>query len=256
MPVDRALWKRSFRQFPNWLCPTCQSAPLVVEKDTLLRKEPNWSRDAHGHEAWDPDWIVERFSCLMRCSAPACGEIVVVGGRTSHVEDHDWEQQTQHWAPKYHPKFAYPSLPIFKIPDECPDKIAEQLRKAFSFYWSDAGASANRLRVAVERLLTDRGIVRTTLNKKRKRVSLPLHQRIERYKLKNADAADYLLAIKWLGNIGSHQDVNSIDDTDLLAAFDIFDHVLDLVYVERGLRLKKVAKDLSARKGRAKKRSR
>jgi hypothetical protein len=44
--------------------------------------EPPYSRAAHGHNAWDPEWIEERFSVMLQCNLASCGEVVVMAGET------------------------------------------------------------------------------------------------------------------------------------------------------------------------------
>jgi hypothetical protein len=55
--------------------------------------EPQYSINAHSHEAWDPDWIDYRFVATMKCNNERCGKIVVVGGeaRLSEEENYDFD---------------------------------------------------------------------------------------------------------------------------------------------------------------------
>lgn len=250
MAVNKDHWRRLFWKIPSWLCPRCQVASLALDDTSLKIAEPKWSSDAHGHEAWDPDWIDERFACLLICQNRECGEVVALAGKTSHEEDHDWEQQTMHWTRTFIPQVAVPAPPIFPVPKECPEEVGEELKKAFGLYWSDPASSANRLRVSVEVLLNDQKVAKTVVNKKGKRETLNLHARIEKFKAKDAEAANYLLAIKWLGNAGSHAGLDSLDDGDLLGGFELIEHVIERLYVRREARLKQIAKGLNQRKGR------
>lgn len=256
MPINKDHWRRTFWKIPSWLCPRCQAGSLNLDDDSLKISEPKWSSDAHSHEAWDPDWITERFTCLLTCSNRDCGEVVALSGRTYHEEDHDWEQQTMHWSRTFGPRALTPAPPIFAIPQECPEAIGNELRTAFGLYWSDAPSSANRLRVAVEILLNDQKIPKTVVNKKSKRESLSLHARIEKFRAKDAASAEYLLAIKWLGNAGSHSGLDSIEDEDLLGGFELIEHLIERIYVRREARLNKIAKGLNKRKGKAVRRRR
>lgn len=249
MAVNKQHWRRSFWKLPPWLCPRCQVGSLALDDDSQKITEPKWSSEAHSHEAWDPDWIVERFSCLLVCQNRDCGEVVAVGGRTHHEEDHDWEQQAMHWSRTFAPQVVAPAPPIFPVPKECPEDVTKELKRAFGLYWSDPASSANRLRVAVEVLLNDQKVNKTVINRRRKRETPNLHARIELFKAKDSEAADYLLAIKWLGNAGSHFGVADIDDDDLLGGFELIEHVIERLYVKREARLKQIAKGLNQRKG-------
>lgn len=250
MTINRNLWKSQFEAFPSWLCPHCQSGSLSLLKDSLKHVEAGYSHAAKSADGWEPEWIEERFSALLRCANAACGEVVAVGGRTHHVEDHDWERQEQHWAREFQPVFLNPAPAVFAIPEECPEAIANELRKAFGLLWSDAGACANRLRAAVEALLTDRKVPRKRWGKKKKWVRMDLHARIEKFKEKDAETAEYLLALKWLGNVGSHTNLDELNVNDLLDGFELFEHVIQLVYVKHARKMKKIAKTINSRKGR------
>lgn len=250
MAINRKHWKPPFAKFPSWLCPSCQGGTLVLNKDTFSFVETGPSQKEHAHEAWDPDWIDERFIGLLVCQNEECGQIVAIGGRTHHEEDFDWDGQEQNWAREFEPAFMTPAPPVFPVPEKCPKAVRHELKKAFSLYWFDTGSCANRLRAAAETLLTDRNIPRTMLNRKGKRERLSLHARIENFKQADPRSADYLLAIKWLGNVGSHVNVDELGRDDLLNGFELFEHLVELVYVQREKHLKKIAKSINSRKGR------
>jgi hypothetical protein len=144
-----------------------------------------------------------------------------------------------------------PAPPIFAIPEQSPSGVSGELKRAFSLFWIDPGSCANRLRVAVEALLTHQKVARTEINSRGRRGPLSLHSRIERFKAKDPDAANYLLAIKWLGNVGSHSGMDEVGDDDLLGAFELIEHVVERLYVKRENRLKKIAKGINMRKGRS-----
>lgn len=156
------------------------------------------------------------------------------------------------WERVYKPTGLYPAPCIFPLAEQCPEEIAVELRKAFSLFWGDSAACANRLRVAVEQLLNDQRIVKTVINTNNKRVGLTLHARIDKFKKVDPQAANYLKAIKWLGNAGSHAGLDAVDDVDLLNGFELIEHVIERIYLKRDKRLQQIASDLSKRKGKPK----
>ena len=99
-------------------------------------------------------------------------------------------------------------------------------------------------------MLTDRKISRTMVNKKGKRERISLHARIEKFKQTDTRSAEYLSAIKWIGNAGSHANVDELSRDDLLSGFELFEHVLELLYLKREKHLKKLARDINLRRGR------
>ena len=91
--------------------------------------------------------------------------------------------------------------------------------------------------------------------KKGKLERLSLHARIELFANKNpkknpnknADVGEKLLAIKWLGNTGSHSD--TLKHEDVLDAFELFSHALDEIFEETSVRLKKLSSSINRNKG-------
>ncbi len=256
MPINRNHWKKRFSTLPTWSCPTCQNGTLSLGSSKISHLETGPSKEAKQHDAWEPEWITERFTAQLVCNDGTCGEIVTVVGDTAHEEDHDWERQQQNWSRLFEPLFINPAPHVFPIPVNCPETVTEELQRAFSLLWSDPGSSANRLRSAVEALLTDKKVPRTTIGRNSKRSRLSLHSRIVSFRTKDVAAADLLLAVKWLGNAGSHTNLEELERTDLLDGFELFEHVLELVYVRRAAALTRLAKQITTRKGKPAKKKR
>jgi Domain of unknown function (DUF4145) len=83
----------------------------------------------------------------------------------------------------------------------------------------------------------------------KKRSKLTLHDRIVAFRATNLDAADLLLAVKWLGNAGSHADMAGISRHDVLDGMEITEHVLHLLFDKSGQAVTKLAKSINKRKG-------
>lgn len=250
MPVERALWQRTFAELPNWPCPTCQSGNVFLDKDTLHVSETEKSKKEHACDDWEPEWIDERFCCLMICQNKRCGEIVSVGGRTIHhspqANEYGDVLDDGYW---YAPGFVYPAPPLFRLPKECPRELADQMKSAFSLFWPSAGSCANSLRVAVEILLDLHEIADTNTNGKGVRVPRRIDERIKDFQNVDDKAAEMLLAVKWIGNVGSHGDLNSLYNEDLFPAFDILEYLIEKLYVKRDEQLQNLAKEINDQKG-------
>ncbi len=81
--------------------------------------------------------------------------------------------------------------------------------------------------------------------------ALKLHGRIERFGKKGATQADigeHLMAVKWLGNAGSHQG-EALTRADTEMAFDQIEHILAEVYGRRTESLKAAAKAINKKGG-------
>jgi hypothetical protein len=147
------------------------------------------------------------------------------------------------------PLFFYPTVPIFQIPADVPAEIAEQLRQSFSLFWSNPNAAANSLRVAVEAMMDFRHVRKTTVNANGKRVHLTLHSRIVEFKNSKADLGEKLMAIKWLGNSGSH--LTGISKKRLYDGYRLVHYVIEEMFEDKKRNLDKLAKTIIRRKGRA-----
>ena len=193
---------------------------------------------------------------MLTCANPSCRDSVFVCGEITYQLDYNTGPEGEmitELDEYYVPRFFEPAPPVFPIPKECPKTVTTELKKAFALLWSDAGSAGNRLRVAVEALMNERKIqkkakIKKGLNKGKFRV-LTLDERIKKFGEKQQDAATQLMAIKWLGNTGSHAALDVLTRNDLLDAFEHFEYALDLVYVNKGNALVKRAKHIIKKKG-------
>lgn len=239
--MDRSRWKdRRLIEAgpPTWPCPECGGAFLVVKEGTLQRAEAASSRKGEGLHSWR---FVRRFSCLMQCTA--CGEVVAVCGdeKLGGVARHG----TKIGMTCLYPLFVHPAPPIINVPQRCHDDVKVALVAAFSLSWHDTHAAANRLRSAVEALLTRRGVPRFTSGGRRRRLGIT--DRIELLRAKDRRLADELDAIKWIGHAGSHSGEDLAFD-DLLDGFEILEHALDEAYGESASRRARLVRAIVAKK--------
>lgn len=190
------------------------------------------------------------FHCILRCGNNAC-DLVRVVGKESLVADFDehgmWNGE---YCERFEPNLFLPALPLVESRAACPPPVQERADAAAKLIWLDASSAANRLRSAIEALLDDQGIPKRGVSSAGKPFDVKLHARIEnltKAKPVYADATDLLLAVKWIGNVGSHDD--SLKTTDVLDGAEILDYTLELIYDDGRDALKKKAAEIAARKG-------
>lgn len=229
---------------PHWRCPKCIDGALALVEDSLKIEETSESKKDRKNPDWDPEWIRQRFSVLLRCAQ--CQEPVFAVGNVRLMEGQDDEHGWVLWDALV-PTFFEPAPPIIRVPSACPNEVTTEISGASAFFWSSPSSAANRIRSAVERLMDDRGIARKVKTKKSKLEDLSLHARIERFAKKNPDVGNTLLAIKWLGNTGSHS--SDLKASDVLDAFELLLHALEEIYESRTARLKKLASTIIKKKG-------
>ena len=253
--MDREKWKDSIneKRIPAYPCPHCNPGTLYLLRGSLTSKETPGSKAAQNNESWGPDWIEELFVCVLECSNRSCHGLVHVTGLGFYEPTYQGDERV------LQPQFLLPAPPIIKIPSDCPKVIGQHLRVAFRLFWPDPAASGNRLRSAIEALLTELKVPRYTLppvgKKKRRRLPLGVTKRIERLEAKMPVVAERLHAIKWIGHEASH--TGNLEKSDVLDAFEILESVLDDLYTKADDRIESIVKQINrGRKPRSKKKKR
>lgn len=212
----------------EWPCPACGQKTLIIDSESFNKKSLLESRRAQSEDWFEPDMDEKVFSCMAHCSRVNCGEVVVCIGKGGWEEEWDDEMRCVGHVIWYEPMSFIPTLHPFALPGECPEEIAGPITASFSVYLSQSGSAANLIRIAVERMLTAIGVPEH--NDKNKRIIL--HQRIELLDGQYAPYKDTLMAIKFLGNAGSHT-YDEVTTGDIEAAFEIMEYVVNDLFSGR-----------------------
>lgn len=205
----------------EWPCPHCGQMTLQIQEETFESRESRDTRE-HIREDWfDMNMVDLVFSCIAECSRPQCREVVACSGcgGVDVIPDEDGSDECRTW---FRPMNFVPPLCPFEIPANCPDEIKSSLLTAFSLYLVHPGAAANLIRITVEHLLTAMGVPDRTEADRR----IPLHNRLQQLPERYAGLSGALMAIKFLGNAGSHSH-DRISARDVEQAFEIIDYVLN-----------------------------
>ncbi|WP_158170505.1 DUF4145 domain-containing protein [Rhodococcus sp. JT-3] len=213
--VDKEL-RRASAQFnrDNWpalLCPVCKYGALTAKPDNIVRQVGGNADTATWRDWGDPTDITGIFHGRLECTRPECGDWVAVSG------DYTVDQQ-----PAYHIddsyvdllrlRTAHPPIDIVSVPDGVSDSVKASLIRAASLVWLDAGLTVTALRTTIERLMDDFSIATTEPNGRRR----SLHNRIQEFQNAHSAAGDVLLAVKWVGNEGTHAADFAITTNDAL----------------------------------------
>jgi hypothetical protein len=249
MPVDRELLSAYLTKSgaPNWACPRCRGGHYRLVPDSLFHSWTADTQEASSHEAFEASWVNLRFVAVLKCDNQKCGEVATVAG-TGKVDEYPDEHLTEMlYEEVLNPTYFSPSPTLIAIPSNCPVKVVNELTQAFVAIWGDYSSAGNRVRAAVERLLDALRVPKQTTNTKGRRQPIGLHARFGKIKEKYPEVHDSLLAIKWLGNAGSHTDALKRDD--VCDALDIFESVLAILYSRRPSAIRRLVKTVNARKG-------
>lgn len=248
--MNRNLWEsRSFKrksptQYP---CPKCYIGILKIEKlEKKITKEAI-VLDAHNY----PYGIEHIFSGMYKCSEESCGNLVSFCGllkKDIKVPDELPNGEVdEKYITIYKPKYFYPNLRLFQLPTKISDDLKEQIDLSFSHYFNDLSSCANRIRTSIEVILNE---IKAPKYKKRSNGSRhffrKLHSRIENYSKKKKTISELLLAIKFIGNEGSH--IGKVEVDDILDAYEILKEVIDIAFVKNRIKVIGIAKEINTLK--------
>jgi hypothetical protein len=248
----------------TWPCPSCVTGRISLDPKSLRATENAWTRAAEATwDEYDHRDSVRHFTCQWHCNNTQCREVVHVTGKTNWTEI---GREDENGIPypedveAYMPLFILPALPLFPIPHDLKNEVKNALEAGFSMALADANAAANQLRRAVECLMDQLKVQKWPKKKiqpatkqpaapqpAKKRKPLFLHSRIEKLPVRYAAIKKHLLAIKWLGNDGSH--ASGIDRKNMLIGYEIFEHCLEKLYSDKEDQIQKKIEAINKKEG-------
>jgi hypothetical protein len=245
--MKRDLWNAivSDKECPPWPCPSCAKGVLLLDKKTFKYYETERSKASHSHEAFDADWVVYRF--VAWCTCASCKDKVAISGRGGVEPYQDYDTGDYGYQNEFKTLTWNPMPDVFDLPAKCPDDVAQALRESFALHAFQPPASAGRLRVALELLMDAEKVPRETTNAKGKKSELTLHARLDIYMKTFAVIGGQLMALKWLGNAGSH--FSGVAKSDILDAYEVMEHALHEIIDKRSHAVAKLAKKLNDKFG-------
>ncbi|MFD9757078.1 DUF4145 domain-containing protein [[Kitasatospora] papulosa] len=234
-----------FSEWPSLLCPQCGQITLESDIVSFQSVASLSLGEISEEDAADPSGY---FYGELKCPRMPCGNRHVVVGEWGL----DWGPasiagtENDPYLFGYTVKHILPELPLVDTSFSVPEELMVMINSASAVLLADPSAAANRIRSAIDCLLDDKGVRKYPPNSRKSK--LTTHKRIELFKAKNSAAADQLMAMKWIGNVGSHES-DLIPLAFLLDGIEHFARALELVYDPRERDLTKRAA-LINRKGR------
>jgi len=254
--MNENLWKKTYftkNNTPKWPCPTCKIALLELEADTLCSQQTRTSIEDLAIDGFSSELLEYRFIAMFKCSNKDCQDIVCTQGIGTHEDfggyDHRIDEHIEQYTDVFYPKLFTPPLNLFEIKDKLPPEIKTEIRTAFGLFWYDDSSCANKIRIVVEMLMDDQKIPRTKINPKKptKTIRIDLDERIKMFGRTNKDISDHLLAIKFIGNFGSH--VGEMKRSDVLDALDLLEYSIEKLYDNRDSKIKEKSDRIRLNKG-------
>nr|WP_251071164.1 DUF4145 domain-containing protein [Shewanella sp. NKUCC01_JLK] len=166
----------------------------------------------------------------------------------------DWDiEHDEHGYPEqvygdfFKPLFFHPHLKLISVPESTPDEVKKKLNDSFQLFFSSPPAASNHVRAAIESVLNNLNVIRYRVSNGKRRL-INLHQRIDLLPTKYDELKELLIAVKWLGNAGSHSGKELTTD-DVMDAYEIMEHILSEIYDSKSAKLKALAKKVNKAKG-------
>ena len=225
MKFNKTLWLRdsfsSKHRLPTWPCPACINGSLQKDKEsiTLLNTE---ATNKGLSLAYVGDAMAEfKFHGYLKCNE--CSERVVISGYGKYyhedLEGHASAIFKGKRIPVYFPTHFQPELHMIMLPGSVDAQTKLLLIKSFGHFWYDLDACANKIRHALENLVTQRNGVGSNLHQKIDSLSKKLDSQI----------VDTMLALKHIGNDGSHLGREFTKD-EILDAYALLEDLLNLLF--------------------------
>ena len=191
---------------PAWRCPACLNETLEIVPDSFKTAETSETATCRDKFWFDEEMAKGVFSCLLRCSRQACREHVALSGQVISLEEFNDEMTERWYQSGYRPMHFYPPLPLFLPPEKCPAEIFDMLTEISALIPAHPASAVNIMRTVLEMILDIIWVPRENaeLNKKGEKIRLTTHQRICDYSAMLEPKNDAFMALKWLGNHGSH----------------------------------------------------
>jgi hypothetical protein len=221
--MNKKLWVNYAAEMP---CPNCQEGVLQYTKIDIVTetRESLIDNEYHRNGIIFP-YTTSLGTSHLKCSK--CTDVVIM--TYIQVDDVRHQDEEGNELLDITPLSYYPPPKIIHIPASCPKNIQAIFNSSFGLFWIDLASCANKIRIGVEALMDHYQIDNT----------VKLHQRIQKFARIDAKVSNYLLAIKWIGNSGSHYD--EITKNAILDAYELLEYSLELLFNDREEHLNKLS---------------
>ena len=256
--IKKKFWKEKKNEvIPSFKCPTCEEGFLKPVYNSLLKINIEKAYELYNYTG-DPEDICYYFSIISKCDNSDCQQSILISGNNriwingylSTTDDETGEslnipEGTANYSNNYFIENISLPINLIELPEEIDEAFKGEILKSFKLFWQDTGSCANKIRIAIEILLTNKlKIIRRQKTKDKKKSTqsnevyyykmLTLGERIGRIKSEAKysnfkNIADNLKAVKWIGNYGSHRR-KEISRQEIQDAYKILEHLLTKIY--------------------------
>jgi len=241
-------------QCPKYLCHNCEIGRFHSDKIILKEDSESERWKESNIDEWEPEFMFGVFHMSMICNNSECKEVVFVAGKYNvelQIDELENGRELECYIDTISPSYMSPPIWIIKRPNKLPKNLLPFIKESEQLFWISSSGTLNSIRTILERILDNWKVKKSQLSKskngKSKRNYLSLHHRIEAFRKIKPEPAEILLAVKWLGNHGSHS--GNIKREDVIDAMELLQRVLNLLYDDSEKELLAKGRMISKRKG-------
>lgn len=225
MKANKSLWLSqewsSKKKMPSWPCPICNTGILLKERDSINQLYTEETLMAQRPKLYHTEAMYEfRFAGYLKCSH--CSERTVIAGNGIAVDEFNNPVRAVYLGKKisiFRPHYFEPVLHLIDLPPSISREVQELVVKSFMMYWLDLDTCANKIRQALELIVKERGATGKDLHPQIESLRATIGEKI----------TNRLLALKWIGNEGSHAG-RPFEKSEILDAYDLLEDVLTQLY--------------------------
>lgn len=214
--------------WPRPKCPRCDAGHIRFTDPNAT--EDHNSKKLRKHPGWDPDWISGTFVVDGQCENPECQQVVRGTGDyyVSYSDKREEEYPNFAYSSFYTISHLHPPILLMAVPQSAPEQVRDGVVRASRVLFADPGLSATAMRATVERFLTSEGVPSTDAHG----TFQSAHKRIQNWLKSDStrkSIADLLFAIKWLGNVGTHED-SDLTAIEVLVGASVLDEAFHRLF--------------------------
>lgn len=238
--------------WPRVACPTCVHGGLAFVEGSMTNLMDNESTALaeQVHKGLiGPEELAGTFHGHLLCDNTSCAQTVSIAGDWQYVVNDGDHPEWGSFGDIYRIRYVNPPLQLIDVPAGTPEKVKDCITAASTVLWSSPSSAANQLRQVIEELLTARKIKRYAINKKKRRRLIALDSRIAIFGSSGGhpEVAETLLAVKWIGNNGSHD--NSLNQQQVMVGAEILEAAIKALYDKTEVDLRAKVKAINKSKG-------
>lgn len=225
------------KPWPRPICRICREGH--VSWGEPITDENKQSLKERNHPGFEPEWISGTVHAIGYCQNDECAQVVIAVG-TYRVNESDEpsydsrynEYQGLAYSEFYRIEYFSPPLALLPLPEDVPQDVREAIDRASPLLFVDPSFAATALRASVELFLTGQGFPRLSPAGK----FTSLDQRIKLWKeaTGNHRVANLFLAVKWIGNEGTHEG-KSLTVGDVLDGLGFIESAFHDLFVAPGI---------------------